>query len=205
MKNYKLTMPHDISCLLTYLSVLSACLGICFVCTDVLPPPKACIFLTICGFFDGLDGKFARQFRTDTRDQAVRFGAEIDSIADVIAFGLFPAILMLKSTEKVFLSFSVFFFFVLCCAIRLAWFGATEQEEWHDHFFYGIASTYSAFIIPIAFLMIRLFDFTPDIVLSSVMFITGLSFVLNVKMPRPTMKIITVYGAISLCASILLW
>ena len=41
------------------------------------------------GFFDGIDGKVARLTKTTTR-----FGLELDSLADVISFGVAPALLI---------------------------------------------------------------------------------------------------------------
>lgn len=74
-------------------------------------------------FFDGLDGRIARMTNT-TSD----FGRELDSIADVITFGIAPAVLayvwgVLSVTATSHLSragYSIAFFYLLCGAVRLA-------------------------------------------------------------------------------------
>jgi CDP-diacylglycerol--serine O-phosphatidyltransferase len=69
------------------------------------------------GFFDGIDGKVARLTHTTTR-----FGLELDSLADVISFGMAPAILMyiwvLASMPQI--GWVSAFLFVACGALRLA-------------------------------------------------------------------------------------
>lgn len=68
-------------------------------------------------FFDGIDGKVARLTKTTTR-----FGLELDSLADVISFGVAPAILMymwaLDPYDRI--GWVSAFVFVACGALRLA-------------------------------------------------------------------------------------
>ncbi len=74
-------------------------------------------------FFDGLDGRIARLTNTTSE-----FGRELDSIADVITFGIAPAVLayvwgVLSVTGPLQLSragYSIAFFYLLCGAVRLA-------------------------------------------------------------------------------------
>lgn len=51
----------------------------------------ACWFIVVAGILDGLDGLMARLFKSDSK-----FGAEIDSLADVVSFGVAPALLVYK-------------------------------------------------------------------------------------------------------------
>ncbi len=77
----------------------------------------AAIAILVSVIFDGLDGRVARMTNTTSK-----FGAEYDSIADVIAFGVAPAVLAytwsLYAFEK--LGWIAAFLFVLCGALRLA-------------------------------------------------------------------------------------
>jgi len=77
----------------------------------------AAYLILAAGFFDGIDGKVARLTNTTTR-----FGLELDSLADVIAFGVAPAIMTymwaLMSTGKI--GWISSFLFVACGALRLA-------------------------------------------------------------------------------------
>lgn len=77
----------------------------------------AAILILAAGFFDGIDGKVARLTKTTTR-----FGLELDSLADVISFGVAPAILIytwaLTPYDQV--GWVTAFLFVSCGALRLA-------------------------------------------------------------------------------------
>jgi len=69
------------------------------------------------GFFDGIDGKVARLTKTTTR-----FGLELDSLADVISFGVAPAILVYNwaLAPMAQIGWVSAFVFVACGALRLA-------------------------------------------------------------------------------------
>jgi CDP-diacylglycerol---serine O-phosphatidyltransferase len=73
--------------------------------------------ILVAGFFDGIDGKVARLTNTTSR-----FGLELDSLADVISFGVAPAILMYMWVLQPMASIGWVssFLFVVCGALRLA-------------------------------------------------------------------------------------
>ncbi|PLX85099.1 MAG: CDP-diacylglycerol--serine O-phosphatidyltransferase [Desulfuromonas sp.] len=74
-------------------------------------------FILISSIFDGLDGKVARMTGTTSR-----FGVEYDSLADMVAFGVAPGILMYTWALKPFgkLGWLAAFVYVVCGALRLA-------------------------------------------------------------------------------------
>ncbi|MBP1753184.1 MAG: CDP-diacylglycerol--serine O-phosphatidyltransferase [Geobacteraceae bacterium] len=78
---------------------------------------SAAIWILISSIFDGLDGKVARMTGTSTK-----FGVEYDSLADLVAFGVAPGILMYSWALKPFgrLGWLAAFLFVVCGALRLA-------------------------------------------------------------------------------------
>lgn len=84
------------------------------------------------GFFDGIDGKVARLTKTTTR-----FGLELDSLADVVSFGVAPALLMylwvLESYGRI--GWVGAFVFLACGALRLARFnvqsGAIDPKRFN--------------------------------------------------------------------------
>jgi CDP-diacylglycerol---serine O-phosphatidyltransferase len=77
----------------------------------------ASALILAAGFFDGIDGKVARLTKTTTR-----FGLELDSLADVISFGVAPAILMYMWALDPYgrMGWVCAFVFVACGALRLA-------------------------------------------------------------------------------------
>ena len=91
-----------------FFAILSAING------DFLPAAWAIVIATI---FDGLDGWIARLTNTSTR-----FGIELDSLSDLVAFGVAPSVMMYKWVLSPFERFgwAAAFLFVACGALRLA-------------------------------------------------------------------------------------
>ena len=81
------------------------------------------IFFAI--FFDGFDGRVARLTKTQTQ-----FGIELDSLADVISFGVAPAVLVYKwaLAPLGFVGMFISFAFTSCAALRLARFNVLAQK-----------------------------------------------------------------------------
>ena len=77
-------------------------------------------------FFDGFDGRVARLTRTQSQ-----FGVELDSLADVVTFGVAPALLLYKwALEPLGLvGLLIAFLFLVCGALRLARFNVLAQRE----------------------------------------------------------------------------
>ena len=86
----------------------------------------AAIAILIGGVFDFLDGKIARATNTTSK-----FGVEYDSLADLITFGLAPALLMflwvLESAGRP--GWSAAFLFAICGALRLARFNTSSSSS----------------------------------------------------------------------------
>jgi len=100
---------------------------------------KAIASIVIAAILDGLDGRIARMLKGESR-----FGAELDSLSDVIAFGVSPAIILYLWS----LSFVPKYGWVIalthavCCALRLARFNAQldtqDQPRKSAGFFTGV-------------------------------------------------------------------
>jgi CDP-diacylglycerol--serine O-phosphatidyltransferase len=88
-------------------------------------------------FLDMLDGRVARFV-----SQESKIGAQLDSLADFLNFGVAPAFALWSWGLKNFGNFGwvMAFFFVLCCALRLARFNASleEDENYSKKYFQGV-------------------------------------------------------------------
>lgn len=86
--------------------------------------------VVVAGVLDALDGRIARMLKGESR-----FGAELDSLSDVIAFGATPALILyswaLQDMPRFGWTISVFF--VLCAALRLARFNARIDADDQPH------------------------------------------------------------------------
>lgn len=102
---------------------------------------KAVTAIIIAGVLDGTDGRIARLLKGQSR-----FGAELDSLSDVIAFGVSPAIIIYLWSLQHFDRFGWIFALAhaVCCALRLARFNANLDVDDQPHksagFFTGIPS-----------------------------------------------------------------
>jgi CDP-diacylglycerol---serine O-phosphatidyltransferase len=103
----------------------------------------ACIFIFIAMVLDGLDGRVARMTRTQSD-----FGAQFDSLSDMVSFGAAPALVMyvwaLKPMGK--WGWVAAFIYVACAALRLARFN-TNIGVVDKKYFQGIPSPAAAALV----------------------------------------------------------
>lgn len=103
----------------------------------------ACVAIIVAMFLDGLDGRVARLTNTTSA-----FGAEYDSLSDMLAFGVAPALICFSwaLSELGKLGWTAAFIYVACAALRLARFnvqlGSTDKR-----FFVGLASPSAAGLV----------------------------------------------------------
>ena len=86
--------------------------------------------IVIAGVLDAMDGRIARMLKGESR-----FGAELDSLSDVIAFGATPALVlyMWVMQDMPRFGWTISVFFVLCAALRLARFNAQIDTDNQPH------------------------------------------------------------------------
>ena len=81
---------YDYTVILTYLSILSGTTGIILCLNGIGHPYLGMFFLLFSGLCDTFDGKVARMKQNRTEEMKL-FGIQIDSLADLISFGVLPA------------------------------------------------------------------------------------------------------------------
>lgn len=93
---------------------------------------QASYAILLAGIFDILDGRVARFTKSTSK-----FGVEYDSIADVVSFGVAPAVLVYVWALQPFgrLGWAGAFFFAACAALRLARFNTISEELPKAYFF----------------------------------------------------------------------
>jgi CDP-diacylglycerol--serine O-phosphatidyltransferase len=104
---------------------------------------RAAWAILVASVFDVLDGWVARMTHT-----ATRFGIEIDSLSDVISFGVAPGVLVYSWSLQSFgkIGWLAAFFLVACAALRLARFNVQMGSEEKKHFT-GLPSPAAALMI----------------------------------------------------------
>ena len=91
---------------------------------------KALFAIILAGVLDALDGRIARLLKAQSR-----FGAELDSLADSLSFGMAPALVVFLWSLQDLPRFGWFasLAFAICCALRLARFNARIDVEEQPH------------------------------------------------------------------------
>lgn len=107
----------------------------------------AVLAIIVAAILDGLDGRLARALRGTSR-----FGAELDSLADFVDFGVAPALILYASSLHRIPSFGWFaaLVFIIAAALRLARFNTMledpDRPAWHANFFTGMPAPAGAIV-----------------------------------------------------------
>lgn len=203
---------YDYTVLLTYLSVLSAGSGIVVSLSGLGHPYIGTFFLLICGLCDAFDGKVART-KQDRTEMEQNFGIQIDSLADVVAFGVLPACIgaaMLRRSsfinDVIFASektwyvlatkgvlFGILVLYILAAMIRLAYFNVDEEQRRHTEggvrkFHTGLPVTSAALIFPTVLMLNYITDFDITPVYFAVAMLVGFLFLSKIQIKKPGMR-----------------
>ena len=116
----------------------------------------AMVAVVVAAILDALDGTIARLLKA-----ASDFGAELDSLSDVIAFGVAPGLIIYfwSLSEIGGIGWAAGLFFAVCCALRLARFNSTleTRPRYANNFFTGVPAPGGALLALLPLLMSREF------------------------------------------------
>lgn len=202
---------YDYTVILTYLSILSGTTGIILCLNGVGHPYLGMFFLLFSGLCDTFDGKVARS-KKDRTEQMKKFGIQIDSLSDLIAFGVLPACIGIAMIRRGLegttlpnfrfvsvgretivyqvISIMIAIFYVLVAMIRLAYFNVLEEEDENrdesgQKVYTGLPVTSAALVFP-AVLLIHIFvkaDLT--LLYFGVMIVMGFLFISKIQIRKP--------------------
>ena len=153
----------------------------------------AIIAIIIAAVIDGLDGRIARLIKGTSK-----VGKELDSLTDMISFGVAPAFIMYfwKLNELGRFGWLVCLIYVICVALRLARFNVNTGGEpsWRDNFFEGVPSPAGGILVltPLIFSMASIELFKIDYATIVPIFFIVTSFLLISKFPSYSFKKIVI-------------
>lgn len=214
---------YDYTVILTYLSLFSAGTGIFIALSGCGHPYWGTFFLLICGLCDAFDGRIART-KTNRTEMEKNFGIQIDSLSDLVAFGVLPACIgmaLVKTspllqrlfqpgeTNVLFIAikiilFSIMVLYILAALIRLAYFNITEEERQRTEgdarrrSFTGLPVTSAALIFPSVMLFRYIINIDISIVYFPVTLVTGFLFLSKINIPKPGLRGILILIGIGL-------
>lgn len=179
---------YDYTVILTYISLSITVIGM----TQAIEKhfKIAIVCLALSGLCDMFDGKIARTKKNRT-DEEKMFGVQIDSLCDVVCFGVYPAMICWLLGVKGTIGWLLICFYCICSVIRLAFFNVLEtkrqqEEDGANKYYHGLPITSMAIVLPLVF-MIQTFisDDLFQIVLHLTLVVVGILFVWDFKLKKP--------------------
>ena len=189
--------------ILTYLSLALSVCGICFAAAaggdrraDI-----AAFFVLLAGLCDAFDGMVANTRKHRTPDDKM-FGMQIDSLCDIVSFGIAPVMVGVAMGMTRWYYCIVYVFFVLCGLVRLAYFNVDEINRagkpgaGRRESYTGLPITNVSLALPVVYLIATMFEkgacgVTPEqswiiesVLMMFIYVLCGLLFVIKFKMPK---------------------
>lgn len=134
----------------------------------------AIIFLIGAGLCDLFDGVIARKLKRTETEKA--FGGQLDSLVDVVSFGVAPIIISLCNGGNSIYALIIYALYLCAVVIRLAYFNSSPQS---GNSYQGLPVTYISLVMPILFL------FRIPIANIAMFAIMALLYVVNIRIPKP--------------------
>lgn len=199
---------YDYTVILTYISFASSISGIFLATRGHFNWAIFC--LAFSGLCDMFDGKIARTKKNRTEDEK-RFGIQIDSLCDVVCFGVFPIVLCYELGMTHFYSIPILVFYGLAGVIRLGYFNVMEEKRQNEtsenrKYYQGLPITSMSVALPL------LFVFAPlcrgYFLIWLLVLAVGVLFITDFRFRKPTNKELAVLVAVvgvAVLRGLLIW
>lgn len=180
---------YNYTVILTYIGVVSAVLGIGL--SMYGRTSMAVVCLMISGFCDLFDGTIARTKKRTENE--MKFGIQIDSLADLVCFGVLPAAIGFSIGLTHWFEAAALIIYVLAALIRLAYYNVTEEElEFSENtrrvYYDGLPVTTVAIIIPMIYTLRPVMKSGFLLLYAICLLVTAAAFLLKIKVRKLGMK-----------------
>ena len=199
--NFKLVSDKKTRIILpNTLTLIGVCIGLSSIKFALdLKYELAIIAIVFAALIDSLDGRIARLIKGTSK-----VGKELDSLTDVISFGVAPAFIMyfwsLNNLGK--FGWLLCLIYVVCVVLRLARFNVSSNEEpsWKDNFFIGVPAPAGGILVlmPLIYSLSEFELFNINFELIVPIFFAITSFLLISKIPTYSLKKIIVPRAMTI-------
>lgn len=178
---------YNYTVILTYLGFLLGLLGITFALQQNY---RMCMIMLMCaGICDMFDGAVASTRERSRQEK--NFGIQIDSLSDLVCFGILPAIFVYRMGEGHVVAMICGGLYALCALIRLAYFNVCEEERQQSEdgarkYYTGLPVTAAALTWPLLFILGSYITAIPMTwALPGLAFVMAVAFVLGFKLKKP--------------------
>lgn len=173
---------------LTFIGMLSSVIGIGFAFEGKLTAAVICLmFSGCCDMFDGI----VARTKKDRTEEEKRFGIQLDSLSDIVCFGLLPFVIGLSVGADEWWQIVIMALFALAGLIRLAYYNVTEEtrqqqtSEKRKHYL-GLPITSSALTVPLLFCFEGLIGAAHfPLAYTLLLLVNGAMFVIPVQIKKP--------------------
>lgn len=140
--------------------------------------------------------------KKDRTEQEKRFGIQIDSLNDLVCFGVLPAAIGWSMDCDRLWFLATMSFFALCALIRLAYFNVTEEERQdrtseNRAYYLGVPVTASAVLAPLFYLLSLHFSLNCAVVYALGLFLLGVLYITPIRVKKPQLRsvaLLSVFG-----------
>ncbi len=172
---------------LTFIGMLSSTVGIGFAVTGKITAAVICLMFS--GFCDMFDGVVART-KKDRTDEEKRFGIQLDSLSDIVCFGVLPFTIGVSLGARTWWQIAIMALFSLAGLIRLAYFNVTEETRQQQTCekrknYLGVPITSSALTVPLLYCFRGLIGGAFPIAYTLLLLVNGALFVAPVQVKKP--------------------
>lgn len=191
---------YDYTVIATYLSLLLGLAGLYSAAQS--EPLDAMLCLMLAGLLDAFDGRIARTKKGRT-DAEKRFGIQIDSLNDLVCFGVLPAAIGWSIGCQRLWFLATMSFFTLCALIRLAYFNVTEEERQdktaeNRSCYLGVPVTASAVLAPLFYLLPQYFDRSCAVIYALGLFLLGVLYISPLRIKKVGLRGVALLSAVGL-------
>lgn len=173
---------------LTYIGMLSSVVGIGFAGSGNITAAVICLMFS--GFCDMFDGIVARS-KKDRTDEERRYGIQLDSLSDVVCFGVLPVAIGYNIGADAWWQVAIMALFALAGLIRLAYYNVTEETrqqqttEKRKHYL-GVPITTSALTVPLLFCFRGLLGGYFALAYTLLLLVNGAFFITPIQVKKPS-------------------
>lgn len=182
---------YNYTVILTYIGAASGVYGIIGTLSRS-SPRIGVLCLMFSGLCDMFDGTIAKT--RERTDDEKKFGIQIDSLSDLICFGVLPACIGYAVGMKRPYHMIILITYVLAALIRLAYFNVMEEhrqegESGRRESYEGLPVTNSALIFPFIFILVPYIGVKYiSLIYGGMMVVVSMAYLTNFKVKKPDMK-----------------
>ena len=173
---------------LTYIGMLSSVVGIGFAGSGNITAAVICLmFSGLCDMFDGI----VARTKKDRTDEERRYGIQLDSLSDVVCFGVLPVAIGYNIGADAWWQVAIMALFALAGLIRLAYYNVTEETrqqqttEKRKHYL-GVPITTSALTVPLLFCFRGLLGAYFALAYTLLLLVNGAFFITPIQVKKPS-------------------